>query len=317
MVDAALLLPQGLGLPNMALEKLSELLMWLQCHWDVGEGMGLIVREAYERLQIETGLSGNVFLRDYPTYECLATHTWYKVFWQYLHRYSVRLELGDGYDVPLVRERDQVFMEVALAHTPHHDWPYLNRVRHHKGIFLLLQAVHANGILVRHSCLTRDPRIASNMVFPVQQPTAANFEVWRRTLYNISSPALRLGVRLGWLHRLPYDRVLWRVYRVTVVWWFMWIPGAKFPHYFYHPPPTQLTKAVATLAHSVPFLPMLHYPFWLWSLPTQMAPSLFTRLCWTQLWLMTTDPPPYLQCCDHTRISPCGMISTSMVMASG
>lgn len=33
----------GLGLPNMALEKLLESLMWLQRHWDVGEGMGLIV----------------------------------------------------------------------------------------------------------------------------------------------------------------------------------------------------------------------------------------------------------------------------------
>lgn len=69
---------KGLGLPNMALmEKLSESLMWLQRHWDVGEGMGLslIVREAYEHLQIETGLSGNVFLCDYPTYKCLATRT--------------------------------------------------------------------------------------------------------------------------------------------------------------------------------------------------------------------------------------------------
>lgn len=93
---------QGLGLPNMALEKLSESLMWLQRHWDVGEGMGLIVREAYECLQIETGLSGNVFLRDYPTYECLATHTWYKVFWQYLHWYKVRLGIGEGYNSPLV-----------------------------------------------------------------------------------------------------------------------------------------------------------------------------------------------------------------------
>jgi hypothetical protein len=79
--------------------------MWLQRHWEVGEGMGLIVREAYERLQIETGLSGNVFLRDYKTYKCLATHFWYKVFWQYLLRFGVRLEIGDGYDVPLVREQ--------------------------------------------------------------------------------------------------------------------------------------------------------------------------------------------------------------------
>jgi hypothetical protein len=93
---------QGLDLPNMALEKLSESLLWLQRHWDIGEGMGLIVREAFERLQIKTGLSGNVFLRDYPTYECLATHTWYKVFWQYLHRYKVSLGIGEGYNSPLV-----------------------------------------------------------------------------------------------------------------------------------------------------------------------------------------------------------------------
>jgi hypothetical protein len=88
--------------------------------------MGLIVREAYERLQIETGLSGNVFLRDYKTYKCLATHFWYKVFWQYLSRFGVRLEIGDGYDVPLVRERDQVFMDVALPLTPHAEWPFIN-----------------------------------------------------------------------------------------------------------------------------------------------------------------------------------------------
>ena len=118
---------QGLGLPNMALEN-SKSLMWLQRHWDVGEGMGLIVREAYEHLQVETGLSGNAFLRDYHTYECLATHTWYKVFWQYLDRYNVRLELGDGYDVSPVRERDRYFMDVALPLMPHSVWPYLNRV---------------------------------------------------------------------------------------------------------------------------------------------------------------------------------------------
>jgi hypothetical protein len=139
---------QGLGLTNMALEKLSESLMWLQRHWDVGEGMGLVVREAYERLQIETGLSGNVFLRSYATYGSLATHTWYKVFWEYLDRYNVRLEIGDGYDVLPVRERDQVFMDVALPQIPHSEWPILNRVRHHKGIFWLSQLTHADGISI-------------------------------------------------------------------------------------------------------------------------------------------------------------------------
>jgi hypothetical protein len=187
--------------------------MWLQRHWDVGEGMGLIVREAYERLQIETGLSGNVFLRDYDKYSCLATHTWYKVFWQYLSRFGVRLEIGDGYDVPLVRERDRYFMDVALPLTPPAEWPFMNRVRHHKGIFLMSQLTHADGITIMQSVLSRNPGPPSSMVFPVQQPTASNFEVWRRTIYLVSSPSLRLGIPLGWLRRLPYDRFLWRVSR--------------------------------------------------------------------------------------------------------
>jgi hypothetical protein len=204
---------QGLGLPNMALEKLSESLMWLQRHWDVQEGMGLIVREAYERLQVETGLSGNVFLRSFATYGCLATHTWYKVFWEYLDRYNVRLEFGDGYDIPAVRERDQVFMEVALPQTPHSEWPVLNRVRHHKGIFWLSQLTHADGITIKQSCLDRTRNLESTMVFPRQEPTPSNFETWRRVLYTVSSAALRLPVPLGWFRRLPYDKLLWKVSR--------------------------------------------------------------------------------------------------------
>lgn len=186
----------------MALKKLSESLI-------VGEGMGLVVREAYECLQVETGLSGNVFLRSFAVCGCLATHTWYKVFWEYLDRYNVRLlVIGEGYDVPAVRERDQVFMEVALPLTPHSDWPFMNRVRHHKGIFWLSQLLsHDNGVSIWQSCLNHDRCSNSTMVFPKQQPTASNFEVWRRTIYIILSSTLRLSLPLGWFQRLPYDAV--------------------------------------------------------------------------------------------------------------
>eukprot|EP00956_Cyclotella_meneghiniana_P019226 scaffold32771_cov65-Cyclotella_meneghiniana.AAC.3 len=75
------------------------------------------------------------------------------------------------------------------------------------------QLTHADGITVMQSVLSREPGPPSNMVFPVQQPTASNFEVWRHTIYLLSSPTLRLGIPLGWLRRLPYDRYLWRVSR--------------------------------------------------------------------------------------------------------
>ena len=51
------------------------------------------------------------------------------------------------------------------------------------------------------------------MIFPCQEPTASNFEVWRRTIYTISSPTLRLQVPLGWFRRLPYEKLLWKVSR--------------------------------------------------------------------------------------------------------
>ena len=104
-------------------------------------------------------------------------------------------------------------MEVALPQTPHSDWPFLNRVRHHKGIFWLSQLTHADGISIRQSCLDRSRNTGSSMIFPCQEPTASNFEVWRRTIYTISSPTLRLQVPLGWFRRLPYEKLLWKVAR--------------------------------------------------------------------------------------------------------
>jgi hypothetical protein len=70
-------------------------------------------------------------------------------------------------------------MEVALPHTPHHEWKFLNRVWHHKGVFFMSQITHADGVSVMQSVLSRDVSvsIASNMVFPLEQPTPSNFEV--------------------------------------------------------------------------------------------------------------------------------------------
>jgi hypothetical protein len=200
---------QGLGLPNMALEKLSDSLMWLQRHWEVKEGVGLVVREAYERLQVETGLSGNVFARDYKTYECLATHTWFKVFWQYLDHFGVKLELDSSFDVPAVRERDVVLMDEATQALPRSEWRAFNRVRKHKKVFFKSQLAHCDGICVNMEFLSRATGSASTMVFSKEEPTPSDFRLWESTITLLSSPTLRFSPPFGKFLRQPYDNFVW------------------------------------------------------------------------------------------------------------
>ena len=117
---------QGLGLPNMALEKLGKSIAWLHHHWSVKKGVGLIIKAAFERLQVETGLSGNVLIRDYNKYECLAMHSWFKVLWQYLHTFWVKLEL-ENVDIPAIRERDRVIMDEVTMVMDRTEWAGVNR----------------------------------------------------------------------------------------------------------------------------------------------------------------------------------------------
>ena len=119
---------QGLGLPQMSIEKLSTSLQYLQRHWDNPSSIGRALRCVYELAQIEIGLAGNFLLRNYETYGCLATHTWFKVLWEYLTYYKVDLFL-QNVEIPPVRRGDKVIMEEAMSILPHHQWVSFNRAR--------------------------------------------------------------------------------------------------------------------------------------------------------------------------------------------
>lgn len=199
---------QGLGLPNMALEKLAMSIMWVQRHWGVKEGAGIILREAYERLQMETGLSGNTFLWDYSRYECLATHTWLKVLWQYLHTFGVRLDLPDV-EVPSVRERDKVIMDEVTKVMNKSDWPAVNRVRKKLQLYFLSQLSHCDGVCVKKKLIGGKFAQPSMMDFPYEEPTASDRKLWKRALTLITSPNYRIQIPLGKFNREPFDRVIW------------------------------------------------------------------------------------------------------------
>jgi hypothetical protein len=73
---------QGLGLPQMSLEKLSTSVQYLQRHWGSSSAVGQALRSVYKLTQLEVGLSGNFLTRDYGKYSCLAMHSWFKILWE-------------------------------------------------------------------------------------------------------------------------------------------------------------------------------------------------------------------------------------------
>ena len=115
---------QGLALPNPNIDILSSKITLLQGHWGTDSVTGQMLRQHYEVFQTEVGLSGNIFGHDYPTYSCLATHGFFKNYWQLCHEYGVQFQFV-GLDIPLLRERDRSLMDAVIEFM---DWSELEKV---------------------------------------------------------------------------------------------------------------------------------------------------------------------------------------------
>jgi hypothetical protein len=194
---------QGLGLPQMSLEKLAISLQYLQRNWGRATSMGQILRSSFELTQIEVGLSGNFLLRNYSTFGGLATHTWFKVLWEYAHLYGVTVDLGDV-EVPPVRQRDKVLMEEVIKLIPPSQWIGFNRARKYYKVYFLSQLTLCDGITVDPAKLgnSKWTLAASTMRFPLEQPTRADLDLWRDTISVITSPTFRLSRNISGYHMI-------------------------------------------------------------------------------------------------------------------
>lgn len=199
---------QGLGLPQMSIEKLSTSLQYIQRHWDSPSSIGRALRCVYELAQIEIGLAGNFLLRNYDTYECLATHTWFKVLWEYLTYYKVELFLRNV-EIPPVRYGDRVIMEEATLILPHHQWVSFNRARKFFKVYFLSQVLLCDGTTVNPSKLSLTAQADSIMTFSLENPTKSDLELWKSTIAIMTSPTYRYSPKLGRHIRLPYETVQW------------------------------------------------------------------------------------------------------------
>jgi hypothetical protein len=91
----------GLELVDWTVEKLSaDVFVMLQHHWDKDTILGHCLRDAYELLQMETGLEGNIFSYNFEHLGHLATHSWMKILWHYLHHLNINLDLSSVTNIP-------------------------------------------------------------------------------------------------------------------------------------------------------------------------------------------------------------------------
>lgn len=199
---------QGLGLPQMSLEKLALSLQYLQRHWDSPTEYGKALRCIFELMQVDIGLCGNFLLRDYKKFHILANHSWFKILWELLDHYHVSLHLSND-TIPAVRQCDKVFMEEVVNKFPPSQWVSINRARKFFQVYFLSQVVNCDGSTVNPNQLQGGYHIKSRMVFPTEQPTPQDYKIWREAVQRLTSPKLRLSPSLGKHVRLPYDETYW------------------------------------------------------------------------------------------------------------
>eukprot|EP00956_Cyclotella_meneghiniana_P014449 scaffold21570_cov43-Cyclotella_meneghiniana.AAC.1 len=76
----------------------------------------------------------------------LASHTWYKISWEYLDHFNITLKLDDAMIVPPVRERDRVVMEEVVKTIDRSEWVAINHMRKKMKIYFFSQLSHCDGI---------------------------------------------------------------------------------------------------------------------------------------------------------------------------
>ena len=200
---------QGLGLPNLSLEKLADSLKLLQRQWGTTSDLGMALRCSFELVQIETGIQGNFLLRDFSSLGCLATHSWFKCLWELVSFYRVRVILSGTVVSPL-REHDKVVMEEVLRILPSTQWTSFNRARKHFRVYFLSQLVLSDGKTVDPKVLSLGQPRDTSFRFPREEPTMHDLSVWVATIKVLRSTTLVVSPPLGKFIQPCIESLTWR-----------------------------------------------------------------------------------------------------------
>jgi hypothetical protein len=146
---------------------------------------------------MEVGLDGNIFTQSFTDFGHLATHSWFKILWQYASQYQVQVLFHPQYQLLPTRLNDKPLIPLFRLHNyigP--DLTSLCRTRKFYQVHSLADVICADGTTVDPKVISGRPGSSSH-VFSWEQPTPSDFALWESALRCITSPYLRLTPALG------------------------------------------------------------------------------------------------------------------------
>jgi hypothetical protein len=146
---------QGIGLRHWSIEKLAKDITVLLRHWKSTTTLGQAFQLLYEAFQMEVGLDGNIFTQSFTDFGHLATHSWFKILWQYASQYQVQVIFHPQYQLLPTRSNDRPLITLFRLHNyigP--DLSSLCRTRKFYQVHSLADVICADGTTV-------DPKFVS------------------------------------------------------------------------------------------------------------------------------------------------------------
>jgi hypothetical protein len=105
---------QGIGMKKWSIEKLAKDITTLIRHWQTDSILGRVLQLVYESFQSEVGLDGNILTRSYQRFGDHASHSWFKVLWQYSSLYKVNIEFNPTYLFGRTRHDDKPLIQLLM-----------------------------------------------------------------------------------------------------------------------------------------------------------------------------------------------------------
>ena len=203
---------QGLGMPNVPLQALSEKLSFLVGNWGLaGQAHSDALAMAYENFIVEVGLYGSPLQWNFKDYGFLSTDaTWFHNLWQLISLFGVEISLNKSETVTGIRENDVSLMsEFHRIGYRGKQLEALNIVRRYRNLIHMSDISRCDGRSLDPFVISDSAEKSTQITFPREEPTRSDFTLWKVAVSTLCSGTATLPRILGTFLRDPHLPTEW------------------------------------------------------------------------------------------------------------
>ena len=189
----------GLGLPNIYLENIIEVINVFTVHFPITSMVGQHLQQVSERLQMEVGIDTPFLHLPFHLYGVYTTPNYLGHLWKQIANLPLRIECRKQPTMQLQREGDKYIMEliVKLQKYSPTELTSINNVRLALRCYSLADILDGAGKYIQPFVFKRRRRhIKSKFNWPKSKPSYKDFYRWKDAILTLS-PFKRLG---AWHH---------------------------------------------------------------------------------------------------------------------